>query len=202
MREKYRYRRYLSMAMTAVMTLQLCAPPEAVWGAAAHKKVKIITEFAELPKSVSHIQIPAGVEEAELGQYLQFPETLEAYVMEGYLEAGSSDNKKATDSNAQTGKDAETATPSDARYTVSIPESVYGKATASNAHKPERASSSNIEESSAAEPESDEDDEYFEDEELFADIPVLTDIEVTWEQDEGREPEAGSMYYLPVLPTG
>ena len=177
-------------------------PPEAVWGAAAHKKVKIITEFAELPKSVSHIQIPAGVEEAELGQYLQFPETLEAYVMEGYLEAGSSDNKKATDSNAQTGKDAETATPSDARYTVSIPESVYGKATASNAHKPERASSSNIEESSAAEPESDEDDEYFEDEELFADIPVLTDIEVTWEQDEGREPEAGSMYYLPVLPTG
>ena len=122
--------------------------------------------------------------------------------MEGYPEAGSSDRKKATDSNAQTGEDAETATPSDARYTVSIPESVYGKATTSNAHKPEKASSSNIEENSVSESESDEDDEYFEDEELFADIPVLTDIEVTWEQDEGREPEAGSMYYLPVLPTG
>lgn len=86
MREKHIYRRYLSMAMTAVMTIQLCAPPEAVWGAAAHKKVKIITEFAELPESVSHIQIPAGVEETELEQYLQFPETLEAYIMEGYME--------------------------------------------------------------------------------------------------------------------
>lgn len=74
MREKNIYRRYLSIAMTAVMTIQLCAPTEAVWGAAAHKKVKIITEFAELPESVRQMQIPAGVEETELEQYLQFPE--------------------------------------------------------------------------------------------------------------------------------
>lgn len=201
MREKHIYRRYLSMAMTAVMTIQLCAPPEAVWGAAAHKKVKIITEFAELPESVSHIQIPAGVEETELEQYLQFPETLEAYIMEGYMETGSSDHKKATDSNARMEEDTASATSSDASYTVSVPESVYGKATDSNTSRQEKATSSNIEERSASDPESDEDDAYFEEEDLFADIPVLTDIAVTWEQDEEREAEDGSMYYLPVLPT-
>ena len=41
----------------------------------------------------------------------------------------------------------------------------------------------------------------FEDEEISEDIPVLTDIEVTWEQDENREEENGSYYYLPVLPS-
>lgn len=106
MRDRKRKRRYVSMALTMAMVMQLWAPA-AAWAAVPVKKVKIITEFTELPEDVRHIQIPAGVSEEEFDQYLQFPETIEATVIEEYQEVGGHDNEAvkkpetATDSNAE-----------------------------------------------------------------------------------------------------
>ncbi len=105
MRDRKR-KKYVSMALTMVMVMQLWAPA-AAWAAVPVKKVKIITEFTELPEDVRHIQIPAGVSEEEFDQYLQFPETIEATVIEEYQEVGGHDHETikktetATDSNAE-----------------------------------------------------------------------------------------------------
>lgn len=105
MRDRKR-KKYASMALTMAMVMQLCAPA-AAWAAVPVKKVKIITEFTELPEEVRHIQIPAGVGEEEFDQYLQFPETIEATVIEEYQEVGDHDSETvkkpetATDSNAE-----------------------------------------------------------------------------------------------------
>lgn len=46
-----------------------------------YKKLKVITGFTELPEEVAHIQIPADAGE-NFEDYLNFPETIEASVVE------------------------------------------------------------------------------------------------------------------------
>lgn len=223
MRYKKKKRQIVSAVLAAVMAMQLCIPA-ATFAAVPAKKLKVITGFTELPEEVAHIQIPADAGE-NLEDYLNFPETIEASVVE-YKNVNHQKNNADRDKGAED----ETAAEDD-----SDEEEDFGIATGSNAKKenlneeetPETENSENVTDSNDEE-EADkqevqekdlqkeqqgryriatdsnaddflEDDE-FEDEEISEDIPVLTDIEVTWEPDENRKEENGSYYYLPVLP--
>lgn len=169
MRYKKKKRQIVSAALAAMMAMQLCIPA-ATFAAVPTKKLKVITGFTELPEEVAHIQIPADAGE-NFEDYLNFPETIEASVVE-YKNVDHQNNNADRDKGAEDEKAA--ADDSDKKEDSEI-------ATDSNAG------------------DFLEDDE-FEDEEIPEDIPVLTDISVTWELDENREDESGFYYYLPVLP--
>ena len=169
MRYKKKKRQIVSAALAAMMAMQLCIP-SATFAAVPTKKLKVITGFTELPEEVAHIQIPADAGE-NFEDYLNFPETIEASVVE-YKNVDHQNNNADRDKGAEDEKAA--ADDSDKKEDSEI-------ATDSNA--------------------GDFLEDYeFEDEEIPEDIPVLTDISVTWEPDENREDESGFYYYLPVLP--
>ena len=169
MRYKKKKRQIVSAALAAMMAMQLCIP-SATFAAVPTKKLKVITGFTELPEEVAHIQIPADAGE-NFEDYLNFPETIEASVVEyknvdhqknnADRDKGAEDEKAAADDRDKK-EDSEIATDSNAGDFL--------------------------------------EDYEFEDEEISEDIPVLTDISVTWEPDENREDESGFYYYLPVLP--
>ena len=223
MRYKKKKRQIVSAALVAMMAMQLCIPAT-TFAAVPTKKLKVITGFTELPEEVAHIQIPADAGE-NFEDYLNFPETIEASVVE-YKNVDHQKNNADRDKGAEDEKAA--ADDRDKKED-------FGIATGSNAKKenlneeetPETENSENMPDSNDEE-EADkqevqekdlqkdqqgtfliatdsnaddflEDDE-FEDEEISEDIPVLTDISVTWEPDENREDESGFYYYLPVLP--
>ena len=223
MRYKKKKRQIVSAALAAVMAMQLCVP-SATFAAVPAKKLKVITGFTELPEEVAHIQIPADAGE-NLEDYLNFPETIEASVVE-YKNVNHQKNNADRDKGAEDEKVA--ADDRDKKED-------YGIATGGNAKKenlneeetPETENSENVPDSNDEE-EADKqevqekdlqkdqqgtfliatdsnagdflEDNEFEDEEISEDIPVLTDISVTWEPDENREDESGFYYYLPVLP--
>ena len=169
MRYKKKKRQIISAALAAMMAMQLCIP-SAAFAAVPTKQLKVITGFTELPEEVAHIQIPADAGE-NFEDYLNFPETIEASVVE-YKNVDHQNNNADRDKGAEDEKAA--ADDSDKKEDSEI-------ATDSNA--------------------GDFLEDYeFEDEEIPEDIPVLTDISVTWEPDENREDESGFYYYLPVLP--
>ena len=169
MRYKKKKRQIISAALAAMMAMQLCIP-SAAFAAVPTKQLKVITGFTELPEEVAHIQIPADAGE-NFEDYLNFPETIEASVVE-YKNVDHQNNNADRDKGAEDEKAA--ADDSDKKEDSEI-------ATDSNA--------------------GDFLEDYeFEDEEISEDIPVLTDISVTWEPDENREDESGFYYYLPVLP--
>ena len=223
MRYKKKKRQIISAALAAMMAMQLCIP-SATFAAVPTKKLKVITGFTELPEEVAHIQIPADAGE-NFEDYLNFPETIEASVVE-YKNVDHQKNNADRDKGAED----ETAAADD-----SDEEEDFGIATGSNAKKenlneeetPETENSENMPDSNDEEEadkqevqEKDQqkdqqgtfliatdsnagdflEDNEFEDEEISEDIPVLTDISVTWELDENREDESGFYYYLPVLP--
>ena len=219
MRYKKKKRQIVSAALAAVMAMQLCIP-SATFAAVPTKKLKVITGFTELPEEVAHIQIPADAGE-NLEDYLNFPETIEASVVE-YKNVDHQKNNADRDKGAEDEKAA--ADDRDKKED-------FGIATGSNAKKenlneeetPETENSENVPDSNDEEEadkqevqEKDQQgtfliatdsnagdflkDDEFEDEEISEDIPVLTDISVTWEPDENREDESGFYYYLPVLP--
>lgn len=227
MRYKKKKRQIVSAALAAVMAMQLCIP-SATFAAVPTKKLKVITGFTELPEEVAHIQIPADAGE-NFEDYLNFPETIEASVVE-YKNVDHQKNNADRDKGAEDEKAA--ADDRDKKED-------FGIATGSNAKKenlneeetPETENSENMPDSNDEE-EADKqevqekdlqkdqqkdqqgtfliatdsnagdflEDYEFEDEEIPEDIPVLTDISVTWEPDENREDESGFYYYLPVLP--
>lgn len=219
MRYKKKKRQIVSAALAAMMAMQLCIP-SATFAAVPTKKLKVITGFTELPEEVAHIQIPADAGE-NLEDYLNFPETIEASVVE-YKNVDHQKNNADRDKGAEDEKAA--ADDRDKKED-------FGIATGSNAKKenlneeetPETENSENMPDSNDEE-EADKqevqekdlqgtfliatdsnagdflEDYEFEDEEISEDIPVLTDISVTWELDENREDESGFYYYLPVLP--
>ena len=224
MRYKKKKRQIVSAALAAMMAMQLCIP-SATFAAVPTKKLKVITGFTELPEEVAHIQIPADAGE-NFEDYLNFPETIEASVVE-YKNVNHQKNNADRDKGAED----ETAAADD-----SDEEEDFGIATGSNAKKenlneeenPETENSENVPDSNDEEEADKQEvqekdlqeeqqgryriatdsnagdflkDYEFEDEEISEDIPVLTDIEVTWEPDENREEENGSYYYLPVLPS-
>ena len=169
MRYKKKKRQIVSAALAAMMAMQLCIPA-ATFAAVPTKQLKVITGFTELPEEVAYIQIPADAGE-NFEDYLNFPETIEASVVE-YKNVDHQKNNADRDKGAEDEKAA--ADDSDKKEDSEI-------ATDSNA--------------------GDFLEDYeFEDEEIPEDIPVLTDISVTWEPDENREDESGFYYYLPVLP--
>lgn len=169
MRYKKKKWQIVSAALAAMIAMQLCIP-SATFAAVPTKKLKVITGFTELPEEVAHIQIPADAGE-NFEDYLNFPETIEASVVE-YKNVDHQKNNADRDKGAEDEKTA--ADDSDKKEDSEI-------ATDSNA--------------------GDFLEDYeFEDEEISEDIPVLTDISVTWELDENREDESGFYYYLPVLP--
>ena len=226
MRYKKKKRQIVSAALAAVMAMQLCIP-SATFAAVPTKKLKVITGFTELPEEVAHIQIPADAGE-NFEDYLNFPETIEASVVE-YKNVDHQKNNADRDKGAEDEKAA--ADDRDKKED-------FGIATGSNAKKenlneeetPETENSENMPDSNDEE-EADKqevqekdlqkdqqkdqqgtfliatdsnagdflEDYEFEDEEISEDIPVLTDISVTWEPDENREDESGFYYYLPVL---
>lgn len=219
MRYKKKKRQIVSAALAAVMAMQLCVP-SATFAAVPAKKLKVITGFTELPEEVAHIQIPADAGE-NFEDYLNFPETIEASVVE-YKNVDHQKNNADRDKGAEDEKAA--ADDRDKKEDLEI-------ATGSNAKKenlneeetPETENSENVPDSNDEEKadkqevqEKDQqgtfliatdsnagdflEDYEFEDEEISEDIPVLTDISVTWEPDENREDESGFYYYLPVLP--
>ena len=223
MRDKREKKRILSATLIAAMVTQLCIPA-ATFAAVPTKKLKVITGFTELPEEVAHIQIPADAGE-NFEDYLNFPETIEASVVE-YKNVDHQKNNADRDKGAEDEKAA--ADDRDKKEDLEI-------ATGSNAKKenlneeetPETENSENVldsnDEEEADKQEVQEKDlqkdqqgtfliatdsnagdflkDYeFEDEEISEDIPVLTDISVTWEPDENREDESGFYYYLPVLP--
>lgn len=223
MRYKKKKRQIISAALAAMMAMQLCIP-SATFAAVSTKKLKVITGFTELPEEVAHIQIPADAGE-NFEDYLNFPETIEASVVE-YKNVDHQKNNADRDKGAEDEKAA--ADDRDKKED-------FGIATGSNAKKenlneeetPETENSENVPDSNDEE-EADKqevqekdlqkdqqgtfliatdsnagdflEDYEFEDEEISEDIPVLTDISVTWELDENREDESGFYYYLPVLP--
>lgn len=220
MRYKKKKRQIVSAALAVVMAMQLCIP-SATFAAVPTKRLKVITGFTELPEEVAHIQIPADAGE-NFEDYLNFPETIEASVVE-YKNVDHQKNNADRDKGAEDEKAA--ADDRDKKED-------FGIATGSNAKKenlneeetPETENSENVPDSNDEEEadkqevqEKDQqgtfliatdsnagdflEDYEFENEEISEDIPVLTDIEVTWEQDENREEENGSYYYLPVLPS-
>ena len=217
--QKKKKRQIVSAALAAMMAMQLCVP-SATFAAVPTKKLKVITGFTELPEEVAHIQIPADAGE-NLEDYLNFPETIEASVVE-YKNVDHQKNNADRDKGAEDEKAA-----ADDRDK----EEDFGIATGSNAKKenlneeetPETENSENVPDSNDEEEadkqevqEKDQqgtfliatdsnagdflEDNEFEDEKISEDIPVLTDISVTWEPDENREDESGFYYYLPVLP--
>lgn len=219
MRDKREKKRILSATLIAAMVTQLCIPA-ATFAAVPTKKLKVITGFTELPEEVAHIQIPADAGE-NFEDYLNFPETIEASVVEyknvdhqknnADRDKGAEDEKAAADDRDKK-EDSEIATGSNAK-----------KENLNEEETPETENSENVPDSNDEEEadkqevqekdqqgtfriatDSDADDfleDYeFEDEEISEDIPVLTDISVTWEPDENREDESGFYYYLPVLP--
>ena len=223
MRYKKKKRQIVSAALAAMMAMQLCIPA-ATFAAVPTKQLKVITGFTELPEEVAHIQIPADAGE-NFEDYLNFPETIEASVVE-YKNVDHQKNNADRDKGAEDEKAA--ADDSDKKED-------FGIATGSNAKKenlneeetPETENSENVPDSNDEEEadkqevqEKDQEkdqqgtfliatdsnagdfleDYEFEDEEIPEDIPVLTDISVTWEPDENREDESGFYYYLPVLP--
>ena len=219
MRYKKKKRQIVSAALAAMMAMQLCIP-SATFAAVPTKKLKVITGFTELPEEVAHIQIPADAGE-NFEDYLNFPETIEASVVE-YKNVDHQKNNADRDKGAEDEKAA--AGDRDE-------EEDFGIATGSNVKKedlnkeenPETENSENVPDSNDEEEadkqevqEKDQqgtfliatdsnagdflEDYEFEDEEISEDIPVLTDISVTWELDENREDESGFYYYLPVLP--
>lgn len=219
MRYKKKKRQIISAALAAMMAMQLCIP-SATFAAVPTKKLKVITGFTELPEEVAHIQIPADAGE-NFEDYLNFPETIEASVVE-YKNVDHQKNNADRDKGAEDEKAA--ADDRDKKED-------FGIATGSNAKKenlneeetPETENSENVpdsnDEEEADKQEVQEKDQQgtfliatdsnagdflkdyeFEDEEISEDIPVLTDISVTWEPDENREDESGFYYYLPVLP--
>ena len=219
MRYKKKKRQIVSAALAVVMAMQLCIP-SATFAAVPTKRLKVITGFTELPEEVAHIQIPADAGE-NFEDYLNFPETIEASVVE-YKNVDHQKNNADRDKGAEDEKTS--ADDSDE-------EEDFGIATGSNAKKenlneeetPETENSENVpdsnDEEEADKQEVQEKDQQgtfliatdsnagdflkdyeFEDEEIPEDIPVLTNISVTWEPDENREDESGFYYYLPVLP--
>ena len=223
MRYKKKKRQIVSAALAAMMAMQLCIP-SATFAAVPTKRLKVITGFTELPEEVAHIQIPADAGE-NLEDYLDFPETIEASVVE-YKNVDHQKNNADRDKGAEDGKAA--ADDRDKKEESEI-------ATGSNAKKenlneeetPETENSENVPDSNDEEEADKQEvqeknqqkdqqgtfliatdsnagdflkDYEFEDEEISEDIPVLTDISVTWEPDENREDESGFYYYLPVLP--
>lgn len=223
MRYKKKKRQIVSAALAAMMAMQLCIP-SATFAAVPTKKLKVITGFTELPEEVAHIQIPADAGE-NFEDYLNFPETIEASVVEyknvdhqknnADRDKGAEDEKAAADDRDKK-EDSEIATGSNAK-----------KENLNEEETPETENSENVldsnDEEEADKQEVQEKDlqkdqqgtfliatdsnagdflkDYeFEDEEISEDIPVLTDISVTWEPDENREDESGFYYYLPVLP--
>lgn len=220
---KKKKRQIISAALAAMMAMQLCIPA-ATFAAVPTKKLKVITGFTELPEEVAHIQIPADAGE-NLEDYLDFPETIEASVVEyknvnhqknnADRDKGAEDEKAAADDRDKK-EDSEIATGSNAK-----------KENLNEEETPETENSENVldsnDEEEADKQEVQEKDlqkdqqgtfliatdsnagdflkDYeFEDEEISEDIPVLTDISVTWEPDENRKDESGFYYYLPVLP--
>ena len=223
MRYKKKKRQIVSAALAAMMAMQLCVP-SATFAAVPTKKLKVITGFTELPEEVAHIQIPADAGE-NFEDYLNFPETIEASVVE-YKNVDHQKNNADRDKGAEDEKAA--ADDRDKKED-------FGIATGSNAKKenlneeetPETENSENVPDSNDEEEADKQEvqekdlqkdqqgtfliatdsnagdflkDYEFEDEEISEDIPVLTDISVTWEPDENREDESGFYYYLPVLP--
>lgn len=223
MRYKKKKRQIVSAALAVVMAMQLCIP-SATFAAVPTKKLKVITGFTELPEEVAHIQIPADAGE-NFEDYLNFPETIEASVVEyknvnhqknnADRDKGAEDEKAAADDRDKK-EDSEIATGSNAK-----------KENLNEEETPETENSENVPDSNDEEEadkqevqEKDQqkdqqgtfriatdsnagdflEDYEFEDEEISEDIPVLTDISVTWELDENREDESGFYYYLPVLP--
>ena len=220
MRYKKKKRQIVSAALAAVMAMQLCIPAT-TFAAVPTKKLKVITGFTELPEEVAHIQIPADAGE-NFEDYLNFPETIEASVVEyknvNHQKNNADCDKGAEDENAAADdsdkkEDSEIATGSNAK-----------KENLNEEETPETENSENVPDSNDEEEadkqevqEKDQqgtfliatdsnagdflEDNEFEDEEISEDIPVLTDISVTWEPDENREDESGFYYYLPVLPS-
>ena len=80
MRYKKKKRQIVSAALAAMMAMQLCIP-SATFAAVPTKRLKVITGFTELPEEIAHIQIPADAGE-NFEDYLNFPETIEASVVE------------------------------------------------------------------------------------------------------------------------
>ena len=80
MRYKKKKWQIVSAALSAMIAMQLCIP-SATFAAVPAKKLKVITGFTELPEEVAHIQIPADAGE-NFEDYLNFPETIEASVVE------------------------------------------------------------------------------------------------------------------------
>ena len=223
MRYKKKKRQIVSAALAAMMAMQLCIP-SATFAAVPTKKLKVITGFTELPEEVAHIQIPADAGE-NFEDYLNFPETIEASVVEyknvdhqknnADRDKGAEDEKAAADDRDEK-EDSEIATGSNAK-----------KENLNEEETPETENSENVPDSNDEEEADKQEvqkkdlqkdqqgtfliatdsnagdflkDYEFEDEEISEDIPVLTDISVTWEPDENREDESGFYYYLPVLP--
>ena len=220
MRYKKKKWQIVSAALAAMIAMQLCIP-SATFAAVPTKKLKVITGFTELPEEVAHIQIPADAGE-NFEDYLNFPETIEASVVEyknvnhqknnADRDKGAEDEKAAADDRDKK-EDSEIAAGSNAK-----------KENLNEEETPETENSENVPDSNDEEEADKQDvqekdqqgtfliatdsnagdfleDDEFEDEEISEDIPVLTDIEVTWEPDENREEENGSYYYLPVLPS-
>ena len=103
MRYKKKKRQIVSAALAAMMAMQLCIP-SATFAAVPTKKLKVITGFTELPEEVAHIQIPADAGE-NFEDYLNFPETIEASVVE-YKNVNHQKNNADRDKGAEDEKAA------------------------------------------------------------------------------------------------
>ena len=103
MRYKKKKRQIVSAALAAMMAMQLCIP-SATFAAVSTKKLKLITGFTELPEEVAHIQIPADAGE-NFEDYLNFPETIEASVVE-YKNVNHQKNNADRDKGAEDEKAA------------------------------------------------------------------------------------------------
>mgnify|MGYP000860700400 CR=1 FL=1 len=223
MRYKKKKRQIVSAALAAMMAMQLCIP-SATFAAVSTKKLKLITGFTELPEEVAHIQIPADAGE-NFEDYLNFPETIEASVVEyknvnhqknnADRDKGAEDEKAAADDRDKK-EDSEIAAGSNAKKENLNEEETPETETSENvpdSNDEEEADKQEVQEKDQQKDQQGTfliatdsnardflEDYEFEDEEISEDIPVLTDISVTWELDENREDESGFYYYLPVLP--
>ena len=103
MRYKKKKRQIVSAALAAMVAMQLCIP-SATFAAVPTKKLKVITGFTELPEEVAHIQIPADAGE-NFEDYLNFPETIEASVVE-YKNVNHQKNNADRDKGAEDEKAA------------------------------------------------------------------------------------------------
>ena len=103
MRYKKKKWQIVSAALAAMIAMQLCIP-SATFAAVPAKKLKVITGFTELPEEVAHIQIPADAGE-NFEDYLNFPETIEASVVE-YKNVDHQKNNADRDKGAEDGKAA------------------------------------------------------------------------------------------------